>query len=216
MRVLLMAGIVLFSMAAYSSDLPSEQNPPEQQPIESTKDYRNTYYYLILEDKYAGQPKTEKIYDMNDKVLVMVSPKYKTDLTMEGSGKLIDGRVLNWAGKKDGTHRFRFTKNSWGDGVGTCPLVPFKTIAVDPKKISLGTLVRIKESIGMKLPSGEIHDGYWRADDIGGAIKEDRIDIFIGQKSWEQTLAKHGITHLKPLTVEVIETPEPGNCALQK
>src|SRR5262249_18506573 len=38
----------------------------------------------------------------------------------------------------------------------------------------------IKETVGLKMPDGSAHDGYWYASDVGGAIKGARIDLFTG------------------------------------
>jgi 3D (Asp-Asp-Asp) domain-containing protein len=38
----------------------------------------------------------------------------------------------------------------------------------------------IKETVGMKMPDGTAHDGFWYASDVGGAIKGARIDLFTG------------------------------------
>lgn len=195
-------------------NLQQDDNTQEEKTVGALGLYRNTYYYAIQEDDYAGQPKDTQVKSASGKVLVMVSAKYFKDLTMEGTGKLTDGRVLNWAGRVNGEGRFRFSVNPDGDGVGACALVPFKSIAIDPAKIKLGSTVKIKESIGMKLPNGEIHDGIWHAVDIGGAIKNDRVDLFIGAKRNSPFLSKAGITHLKPLDIQVVETPgDETNCA---
>jgi 3D (Asp-Asp-Asp) domain-containing protein len=65
------------------------------------------------------------------------------------------------------------------DSLG-CKVSPMRTLAVDPSFIPRRTVVFIKETVGMILPGGGTHDGYWYASDIGGAIKGKRIDMFTG------------------------------------
>jgi 3D (Asp-Asp-Asp) domain-containing protein len=55
-----------------------------------------------------------------------------------------------------------------------------RTVAVDPTLIPRHSILFIKETVGLKLPDGTLHDGYWYASDIGGAIKGQRIDLFTG------------------------------------
>ena len=83
-----------------------------------------------------------------------------------------------------GRTRFALAKGPFGDGVGGRVLVPFRTVAVDPKRIPLGSLVFIPDARGQRFtaPDGQTytHDGYFLAGDIGGAIKGAHIDIFTG------------------------------------
>lgn len=65
------------------------------------------------------------------------------------------------------------------DSLG-CRLAPMRTVAVDPKIFPRHSVLFIKETVGLKLPDGGIHDGYWYASDVGGAIKGARIDLFTG------------------------------------
>ncbi len=65
------------------------------------------------------------------------------------------------------------------DSLG-CRVVPMRTLAVDRNVIPRHTILFIKETVGLKLPDGSIHDGYWYASDIGGAIKGNRIDLYTG------------------------------------
>ena len=66
------------------------------------------------------------------------------------------------------------------DSLG-CPVSPMRTLAVDPHVVSRHSIVFIKETVGMPLPGGSLHDGYWYASDVGGAIKGARLDLFTGQ-----------------------------------
>lgn len=65
------------------------------------------------------------------------------------------------------------------DSLG-CRVAPMRTVAVDPAIVSRHSIIFIKETVGMPLPGGGVHDGYWYASDIGGAIKGARIDLFTG------------------------------------
>ena len=65
------------------------------------------------------------------------------------------------------------------DSLG-CKVVPMRTMAVDTRLIPKRTVIFIKETVGLKMPGGGVHDGYWYASDVGGAIKGERIDLYTG------------------------------------
>jgi 3D (Asp-Asp-Asp) domain-containing protein len=65
------------------------------------------------------------------------------------------------------------------DSLG-CKVVAMRTAAVDRKLIPKGSVLFIKETVGLMMPDGRRHDGYWYASDTGGAIKGKRIDLFTG------------------------------------
>jgi 3D (Asp-Asp-Asp) domain-containing protein len=177
--------------------------------------FRNTYYYLIFEAKYPKDPKTEPVLDSEGKALAMVSKKFLKDLLMEGSGKLANGKVLNWAGRVDGQSRFEFTKHPWGRGVGDCGLRPLRTIAADPAQIPQGAVVKIAETVGMPMPDGTKHDGIWRVEDVGSAILHDRIDLFVGKREYAKYLTAAKIDNMQPLTVTILEQPLPDSCVFK-
>jgi len=174
--------------------------------------FRNTFYYMVFEKEYPREEKTESILTMDGKLIAKVTKKFYKDLLMEGSGKLRDGRVVNWAGLVEQKSRFHITKLVWGRGTGACALKPFRTIAADPAQIPAGAVVSIKETIGMLLPDGTKHNGIWRAEDTGSAILHDRVDLYIGKKSYKDYLVKGGITHMEALTVTLLENPLPDSC----
>ena len=65
------------------------------------------------------------------------------------------------------------------DSLG-CRPVAMRTVAVDPRYIPRHTRLFIRETVGMRMPDGSIHDGYWYASDTGGAIKGHRVDLYTG------------------------------------
>ena len=65
------------------------------------------------------------------------------------------------------------------DSLG-CRPIAMRTIAVDPRYIPRRTRVFIPETVGMRMPDGAIHDGYWYASDTGGAIRGQKIDLYTG------------------------------------
>ena len=65
------------------------------------------------------------------------------------------------------------------DSLG-CRPIPMRTMAVDPRYIPRRTRLFIPETVGMRMPDGTIHDGYWYASDTGGAIKGQKVDFYTG------------------------------------
>ena len=65
------------------------------------------------------------------------------------------------------------------DSLG-CRPVAMRTVAVDPRVIPRRTRLFIRETVGMLMPNGARHDGYWYASDTGGAIKGQRVDLYTG------------------------------------
>jgi 3D (Asp-Asp-Asp) domain-containing protein len=66
------------------------------------------------------------------------------------------------------------------DALG-CTVVPMRTAAVDGVTVHKHELIYIKETVGLRMPDGRLHDGYWYASDSGGGIHKGRIDLFTGQ-----------------------------------
>ena len=75
--------------------------------------------------------------------------------------------------------------NAGARGVGVldslgCKVVAMRTAAIDARLIPKHTILFIKETVGLPMPDGGVHDGYWYASDTGGAIKGKRIDLYAG------------------------------------
>ncbi len=65
------------------------------------------------------------------------------------------------------------------DSLG-CRPIPMRTLATDPRVIPRRTKLFIRETVGIRLPDGTVHDGYWYASDTGGAIRGQRVDLYTG------------------------------------
>lgn len=86
------------------------------------------------------------------------------------------------------------------DSLG-CPTVAMRTAAV-AANIPRRTLVFIRETVGIRMPDGRSHDGYWYASDRGGDIKGSRIDLFTGDG--RESMRQFAKLNLATLTVEPV------------
>jgi 3D (Asp-Asp-Asp) domain-containing protein len=93
------------------------------------------------------------------------------------------------------------------DSLG-CRLVAMRTAAVDKNLVPRGSVLFIKETVGMKMPDGSTHDGYWYASDVGGAIKGPRIDLYTGSGSHSMGPARE----LNLATLSAIKVGEFKGC----
>jgi 3D (Asp-Asp-Asp) domain-containing protein len=127
-----------------------------------------------------------------------VSREFASQLRIQGTGKLRDGRVLNiWGHCPCGTSPcFKVTAAQWGTAGSGRQLHPFRTVAVDPKVIKLGSLLHVPLLEGRTMPGrapwgGFVHDGCVVADDVGGGIKGHQLDLFVGRKGWFLGMSGH-------------------------
>jgi len=148
-------------------------------------------------------------------VLAEVDKEFAKSLALQGTGKLRDGRLLNVAGQNncpcDRKPCFHVIEGQvWGKAGTGKPLAPFRTVAVDPKVIKLGSLLYIPLLEGRRMPGrapwgGFVHDGCVTADDTGGGIKGFQIDLFVGRKDHFLGLSGSGGSHAWARHVEVLD-----------
>lgn len=134
--------------------------------------------------------------------IARVSRAFAQQLRIQGTGKLKDGRVLNvWgACNCEFSPCFKVTAQQWGTAGSGRPLQPFRTVAVDPKLIKLGSLLYVPLLEGRVMPGrapwgGFVHDGCVVADDTGGGIKDHQIDLFVGRRGWFLGMSGSGGSH---------------------
>jgi len=88
------------------------------------------------------------------------------------------------------------------DSLG-CKVVAMRTLAVDKTVIPRRTVVFIKETVGLPMPNGDKHDGYWYASDVGGAIKGNKLDLFSGE-------GRSSMKPLMPLNLATLSVTKVG------
>lgn len=168
--------------------------------------FLDTYYFNVIEADYPG-PQSVPVRDGQGAILAWVTEGFWKRFSVEGTGRLLDGRELNTS------ERGPILVDA-PMGEGTCRLAPWRTMAVDSRVIPLGTVVRIDETVGLRLPDGTALDGYWRAEDTGGEVRNAHVDLYVGDGERNgATLESAGI-HLQALTVRYVETP-PATCAVK-
>lgn len=158
--------------------------------------FQLTYYWIASEASYTGTKDT-RIYTSSCQAIADVPRKFFDALKLEGTGKLADGRMVNYAGSCNCARSPCFevlgADAPWGKGVQSRSLEPFRSIAVDKSRIPYGDWVYVEALDGVEMPGDApwgnfVHDGCLRADDTGSAIVGKHIDFFVAFKSHYQTL----------------------------
>ncbi len=185
--------------------LPSPDAGGEPGPLIGT--FKLTYYYVSDENDFSGADDTG-IYDRSCNLLAMVPAAFERSLSIEGTGRLEDGRVVNYTGScscpTSPCYHFVDDEHPWGSGTGSRPLVPFRSIAIDRDVLTTGNKYYVVELDGVLMPGdgtvgGFVHDGCVSADDTGGSIDDNHIDFFAADRDWY--LALNGELRLSQVTL---------------
>ena len=145
-------------------------------------DFTHGVYRTLDESsaEWRGENRTEPLRTREGHLIAHVGARFRQQLDVEGSARLRDGRVVNIEGKFHGESRFLVIEHaSFGIGAPGYKLVPYRTVSVEPKRIPLGTVLFIPALVGVRLPSGEFHDGFFFAHDTHDD-SPDSIEIFTG------------------------------------
>lgn len=106
----------------------------------------------------------------------------------------------------------RLTAQGAGGGCTTGNVLPRgkrnRGVSRANKKLLVGTLFKVPAFEGAEISPGEIHDGFVCAVDVGGGIKVDRMDVFVGTAGGgnpyypscrkDNLLTLHGVESLIP------------------
>jgi 3D (Asp-Asp-Asp) domain-containing protein len=108
--------------------------------------------------------------------------------------------------------RFKNVNHALGCGVRNLPLLPFRTIAVDPDIIPLESVVFVPELRGRAFRQGGrdlVHDGYLFAGDRGGAIKGRHIDVFLNEATAPPLEDLFASTDTRTFTAHIVAEADP-------
>jgi 3D (Asp-Asp-Asp) domain-containing protein len=164
-----------------------------------------TYYWVASEASYTGAKDTN-FYTTSCTKIATIPRKFWDALKLEGTGRLVDGRMVNYAGScgcgRSPCFEVLDEEHPWGKGVQQRALEPFRSIAVDPNKIAYGDWVYIEALDGLEMPGDApwgdfVHDGCMRADDTGSAIVGKHIDFFAALKANYQILINEVDEHVE-------------------
>jgi hypothetical protein len=175
-----------FGLAAEPAAEPAEGADPrgDGYPLVRERGFALRFYWLASEGGFDPNDDHVPIYNRHGFPIGLYSTSFLKSLLMEGSGLVASGRVINYSG------RCRFgvgvcyewldeDEYPYGRGAGRRALIPFKSVAVDPRVVRIGEPLYIPEFDGLVMPDGTVHDGCVRADDTGGNIKRRKMDFFV-------------------------------------
>ncbi|OQB43531.1 MAG: 3D domain protein [Candidatus Latescibacteria bacterium ADurb.Bin168] len=169
----------------------------------------NPSFFQTVDERdsvFSVTAKSRPVKGIHGEVLARVSPRFYRRLCVEGSGRLLDGRVITFSRRQGGEPRFRVTSSQYGITCRATPLVPYRSVAVDRRQVRLGSVLYIPAAEGLVLPDGTVHDGVFFADDVGGAVRGRKIDLFVGFSSHTENpfTASQRIVHARPVEVFLI------------
>lgn len=159
--------------------------------------FQLTYYWVSDEGSWIKKTKKTRrnrwIYTKTCERLAKVNKLYAKQLSLEGTGLLADGRLINVSGSCKCARSPCFfvvdDRHRWGMGVNHRPLSPFRSVAVDSSVISIGAVLYLPDLDGVRVPGrtpwgGFIHDGCVVADDRGGNVIGKRLDLFMARRKY--------------------------------
>lgn len=177
--------------------MPSQGESPQELKLGKKLKLWSTYYFTPL---FASQSSGYPLRDKNGKALTgNLSLDHWCMIGLQGTGA-VDGVTFTYQSRSksqrvpceksflrrasfaSSTGDIKFFKDStkYGSGNRSNALEPYKSIACDQSIYKFGQRFYIPAAKGAVMPDGSLHDGIFRCDDIGGAIKGNHIDTFIG------------------------------------
>ena len=164
--------------------------------------FRLTHYWLAQESRKGRPTVTLQLKKRRRKI----SAAFAKSLRLQGSGLLRNGALVQYIGRCEGRpkdtsclrgRRVNQRRFPLGKGSSGVPLLPFRSLAVDPRKLPLGSRLYIPSLQRWFRWHGLQHDGCFVTDDEGGRILRKRLDLFAGTKRLFRRFFKHLPRHVR-------------------
>lgn len=167
------------------------------------------YYYPIINEDEKGCLGKEKrsLHGAGGKVLMKVCARTYAMCALQGTCGIVQNKVVhtfNIIGRFEGQDRFFEIPDDgcrFGYGVNSACLDPFYTLAADLTIYKPGEVIYVPAVVGLVLPDGSVHSGFFIIRDKGRGIKGlGRFDFFTGHYSWlnpENPFKKLGLGDVK-------------------
>lgn len=159
----------------------------------SVDTYRNTYYDFPKEAPWSRGAPTTQLFDGECRPIATVSRDFYDRLCVQGSGRMLSGHTVSFAkrdcacaaecprtGQKICFEKLAADEFPFGRGATGKAITPLRTVAVDPARIPLGSVLYIPAYHGLRGPDGDTHDGCFIAQDRGLKVQDKHVDIFTG------------------------------------
>jgi hypothetical protein len=154
------------------------------------------YWSFEVEADYPG-PDDAVLSSQSCDPLANVPVEFVDRLCITGSGRLVEGSVVNFDGTCTCGHPCLRTGTTacfvlldpaqfpWGMGAASTPIVPLRSLTVDESLIEHGTVLYTPTWDGVEFPArdgvgGFVHDGCFRADDAGYGITGHMVALAAG------------------------------------
>lgn len=149
------------------------------------------YFFAVMDEDKRTCDEKVNMYGTGGKVLLKVCPKTLSECGQQGSCAVIQkGKTytFNVIGRVNGQdHFFEIEEDGcrFGYGVNSSCLDPYYTLAADLTIYKPGEVIYVPAVVGLPLPDGSKHTGYFVIRDKGrGIIGRGRFDFFSGYHSW--------------------------------
>lgn len=199
MRVELPAGwrtesFLMSLMLLFAAGAAGAQPVPKE--YRSLGQFKPEVYAIADEAKWTAGDETDALLTMDGRLIAHVASAFRQQLDAGGAARLRDGRIVNLDERVDGQWRYVVVHDApFGLGAADYRQIPYRTVAVDPKRIRLGRVLYVPALDGIRLPSGELHDGLVFAHEERSQTSGDRpaLSIFVGfEDRRENTLTRTG------------------------
>ncbi len=153
-----------------------------------------TVYFIPVYDQTQLACSEKKIMrDIQGQSIMTVCKNVFDNCLMQGTCLIRQGSneiLINVSSVIQNERRFLILKNSVcifgigstkGQNIKSMCLDPYYSVAADLSLYNIGDVVFIPTAVGMVMPDGSVHDGYFIVRDSGGAITGyGRFDFFTG------------------------------------